>query len=158
MSQPSSLRPHSGLGRIMPLIGRLTSLVRCQVSRICQAAGYRITPEEADTLMINRHCNGISQTHLATILGKDKAAVTRLIDALVRSRLVGRVRDEQDRRVIWARITEEGERAFEDIWPELMDLSGQALAGIDEEDLRHLERTLTAINTNLGRIEGADCA
>ncbi len=149
MNESTSVRLHEGLGAIMPLVGCLTSLVRCQVSRICQAAGYRLTPEEADMLMMIRHCGDLPQSRLATMLGKDKAAVTRLINSLVRSGLVGRVQDERDRRVIRARITKEGERAFAQIWPALMRLSDQALAGIGEEDQQRLQAILSAINTNL---------
>jgi len=143
---------HEGLGSIMPLVGFLTSHVRYHVSRICREAGYNITPEEADTLMIIRHFHGLPQSRLADILGKDRAAVTRLMNSLVKSGLVGREQDQQDRRIVRAQITEEGERAFVQVWPELMKLSDQALDGIDEKQLAALRQALTAINTNLGRL------
>ena len=136
----------------MPLVGFLTSHVRYHVSRICKNAGYNITPEEADTLMIIRHFHGLPQSRLAEILGKDKAAVTRLMNSLVKSGLVGREQDQKDRRIVRAQITDEGERAFVQVWPELMRLSEQALAGIAESELAGLRSTLAAINANLGRL------
>jgi len=138
-----------GLGVIMPLIGCMTSHVRSQVSRVCKDAGYNITPEEADTLMIIRHCDGLPQSQLALILGKDKAAITRIMNALVKSGLVGRIQDQQDRRIVRAQITEEGEQAFIQVWPELMKLSDQALAGISVQDIVLMQRTLISINANL---------
>ena len=143
---------HEGLGSVMPLVGFLTSHVRYHVSRICKDAGYNITPEEADTLMIIRHFHGLPQSRLAEILGKDKAAVTRLMNSLVKSGLVGREQDQQDRRIVRARITEEGERAFVQVWPQLMKLSEEALESIGEEQLAALRQTLAAINANLGRL------
>ena len=141
-----------GLGLIMPLIGCMTSQVRCQVSRICRQAGYPLTPEEADMLMIIRHFNGIPQSRLAAILGKDKAAVTRMVNALVKSGLVGREQDQQDRRIVRACITEQGERAFDRVWPELRKLSDQALQGLSEQDIAEICRILTVINGNLDKL------
>jgi len=141
-----------GLGAIMPLVGCMTSQVRCQVSRICRQAGYPITPEEADMLMIIRHFDGISQSRLAAILGKDKAAVTRMVNALVKSGLVGREQDQQDRRVVRAYITGQGERAFDKVWPELKKLSDQALQGLSDADVAHICNLLRSINGNLEKL------
>ena len=148
-----------GLGLIMPLMGYMTSHVRYHVSRICKDVGYDLTPEEADTLMIIRHCNALPQSLLANILGKDKAAVTRLMNSLVRSGLVGRVQDQKDRRIVRAQITEEGERAFIQIWPELKKLSKQALHGISDRDMSRLCELFGMINANLNTLteQRIDC-
>ncbi len=143
---------NEGLGIIMPLVGCMTAHVRSHVSRICKGAGYNLTPEEADTLMIIRHCDGLPQSQLALILGKDKAAITRLMNSLVKSGLVGRIQDQQDRRIVRAQITEEGKQAFIQVWPELMKLSDQALAGINAQDVASMQQTLMTINTNLGAL------
>jgi len=140
---------NGGLGAIMPLIGCMTSHVRHHISRICRDAGHTLTPEEAGTLMIIRHFDSLPQSKLASILGKDKAAVTRLMNALVKSGLVGRVQDEQDRRVIRAQITAAGDQVFVKVWPELMKLSDDALKGISDEDIEQLGITLQLINDNL---------
>lgn len=152
--------PSSGdLGTIMPLIGFMSSHVRFHISRICSEAGHPITPEEAGTLMIIRHFNGLPQTRLAAILGKDKAAVTRLMNALVKSGLVGRAQDEHDRRIVRAQITAQGDKAFEAVWPELKKLSDEALKDIPQQDLDHLHRVLKTINANLAALTGKfqDC-
>lgn len=143
-----------GLGAVMPLIGFMTSHARFHISRICRDAGYALTPEEADTLMLIRHFNGLTQSRLAQILGKDKAAITRLMNSLVKSGLVERAQDLQDRRVIRAQITAEGERAFVQVWPEITRLSDLALSGISEAELAALCRTLAAINANLCELTG----
>jgi len=146
-----------GLAFIMPLIGCMTSQVRSQVSKICKHAGYSLTPEEADTLMIIHHCDGLPQTQLANVLGKDKAAITRLMNALVKSGLVGRIQDQQDRRVLRAQITAEGKQAFIQVWPELMKLSDQALKGIPAQNIHIMQQTVTTINENLA-VYRQDCA
>jgi len=143
---------NSGLGAIMPLVGCMTSHVRYHISRICSDAGHDLTPEEAGTLMIIRHFNGLPQSRLASILGKDKAAITRLMNALVKSGLVGRIQDQHDRRVIRAQITEDGEQAFIKVWPELMKLSDEALKQVSELELEQLSKVLLMINANLGTL------
>jgi len=145
-----------GLGAIMPLIGCMSSHVRQHISRICRDAGHMLTPEEAGTLMIIRHFNGLPQSRLASILGKDKAAVTRLMNALVKSGLVERVQDEHDRRVIRAQMTTDGEQVFVKVWPELIKLSNGALNGISEHELEQLAKTLQVINANLLSLTEAD--
>jgi len=152
MKNGPTYQPGEGLGAMMPLIGCMTSQIRHHVSRICKDAGYNITPEEADTLMIIRHFDGLPQSKLASILGKDKAAVTRLMNVLVNCGLVGRVQDQKDRRIIRAQITAEGESAFVQIWPELKDLSDQALSGIPVQDLACMRDVFSVINANLKAI------
>jgi len=152
MNNDPQQQEKEGLSLIMPLVGYMTSHVRYHVSRICKDVGYELTPEEADTLMIIRHCNGLPQSLLANILGKDKAAVTRLMNSLVGSGLVGRVQDQNDRRVVRAQITEEGECAFIQLWPELKKLSVQALDGISDEDMSRLCELFSKINSNLNTL------
>ena len=138
-----------GLGEIMPLIGCMTSLVRYQVSRICAHEGYTLTPEEADTLMLIYHCEGLPQSQLAKMLGKDKASVTRLMNVLVKSGLVGRVQDANDRRIIRACMTAEGKKAFARIFPQLKALSEQVLHGVAESDIAVAKQVITAMTSNL---------
>ncbi|MDX8411862.1 MAG: MarR family transcriptional regulator [Mariprofundaceae bacterium] len=140
---------NKGLGAIMPLLGCMTSQVRHHVSRICKASGYDLTPEESDMLMIIRHFNDLPQSQLANMLGKDKAAITRLMNTLVKSGLVGRVQDQQDRRIIRAQITEEGNQAFVRLWPELKKLSEQALKDVSDSEMDQLCKVLAKMNANL---------
>ncbi len=146
-----------GLGRLMPLIHCLVSRVRCRVSRICQEAGYPLTPEETDMLLLIRHCNGLPQSHLARMLGKDRASVTRLMNRLVEHGLVMRDRDVRDRRIIRARITEKGKQAFISIWPALEALSGTALAGLSEAEISKACTLMARINANLAMADDEDC-
>ncbi len=133
----------------MPLIGQVMTHARCHVSNACAGLGYKLTAEEAGTLMIIYQCDGMPQSILANILGKDKASVTRVMNALVKSGLVGRVQDEHDRRVIRAHITEEGKLAFVDILPALMAISDQALSGVSEKELHIAQKVLSQMNANL---------
>jgi DNA-binding MarR family transcriptional regulator len=83
------------------------------------------------------------------MLGKDKTAVTRLVNALVKSGLVGRVQDKQDRRMVRACITAEGKTAFTRIFPQLMALSQRAFQGLSHEDIDLMQRILKQMVENL---------
>ncbi len=145
-----------GLRMIMPLVSCMSVHVSWHVKQICEKEGYKLTPEEAGTLMMINHCEGLTQSELANMLGKDKAAVTRLMNALVKSGLVGRLQDSQDRRVIRACITPEGKKAFTRIFPQLMALSQRALQGLSLEDIESVQRVMKKM---IGNLSGqGDCS
>lgn len=134
----------------MPLMGHLMCYMRQQTSQAYAQLGFDITPEAADALMIIQHFDGLPQTKLADILGKDKASITRLLNSLVKAELVERIQDQEDRRIIRAHITAKGKQVFEAILPKLQQLSDDALQGIDETSFKQTILTLGDIvnNTN----------
>ncbi len=60
-----------------------------------------------------------------------RTRVSRLVDEMVSAGLVEKIRDEEDRRVVWAAMTRSGERAFRTTAP-------QYLRRIEEHFSRHL--------------------
>ncbi len=132
----------------MPLIGHLMCYMRQQTSLAYAQLGFDITPEAADALMIIQHFDGLPQTKLADILGKDKASITRLLNSLVKAELVERIQDQEDRRIIRAHITAKGKQVFETILPKLQQLSDDALQGIDDASFKQTLLTLGDIVSN----------
>ncbi|MCF6208342.1 MAG: MarR family transcriptional regulator, partial [Ghiorsea sp.] len=137
------------IATVMPLVGQLMCFMRQQISQAYQDLGYDIAPESAQAMMIIQHFDGLPQSKLADILGKDKAAVTRLLNSLVRLNLVERIQDKSDRRIIRAHITPEGKTVFEQFMPKLQALSDLALAGISSEDFLQTVTTMTKITANI---------
>ena len=58
-------------------------------------------------LEIHEHAR-LSMGKLAEHLRLDQTTLSRSVDGLVRKRLVSRLRDDQDRRVVWVQLTEAG--------------------------------------------------
>ncbi len=137
------------IAAVMPLVGQLMCFMRQHISQAYKDLGYDITPEAAQALMIIQHLEGLTQTKLAQILGKDKASVTRLLNSLVQLNLVERVQDTDDRRIIRAHITPKGEKVFEQFIPKLHALSDLTLQGISEENFRQTLHTLHHITNNI---------
>jgi DNA-binding MarR family transcriptional regulator len=142
-----------GLGRIMPLVGQLSCLVRCQISEACHKAGYPLTPEQTTAFMVLHHFQDIRQSMLAHILDKDKASVSRLTNSLVEMGLAERRPDEHDRRAVRLLITGKGLRAFDDIFPAIREISGIALKDVSEAELSTIERCLSLMIENLSSLK-----
>ncbi|MDQ7002192.1 MAG: MarR family transcriptional regulator [Ghiorsea sp.] len=140
------------IGNMMPLIGHLMCFMRHQISQAYKELGYDITPEAAQALTIIQHFDGLTQTKLAQILGKDKASITRLLNSLVQLGLVERMQDSNDRRIIRAHITIKGKNTFQQFLPKLHALSDLTLQGISEEDVKQTLHTLTRITSNIHSI------
>jgi DNA-binding MarR family transcriptional regulator len=50
----------------------------------------------------------MTMSQLAAALRLDHSTLSRTIEGLVRSKLVARLRDESDRRLVWVRLTDHG--------------------------------------------------
>lgn len=92
-------------------------------SRLAVLRTLYCAPERSMALSAISKAAGISPT-----------MVTNLIDGLVRSGLVSRVGNPDDRRVSIARLTPEGEETFQKILPIMSDRMTQACAGFTDEE------------------------
>ena len=70
-----------------------------------------LTMSQLKTIMLLVETGGLSGRDLAERLGIGPSAVTALVDRLVQRGYARREEDRADRRVSWARPTEQGDRA-----------------------------------------------
>jgi DNA-binding MarR family transcriptional regulator len=85
----------------------------------------------------------------------DKPTITGIANRLERKGLIKKVRDEEDRRVFKAILTEKG-RGLEDVLLQMaLNVNLDVMKGLSEEDMRAFKRLLRkALNNALGMIEG----
>jgi len=57
----------------------------------------------------------LTMGQLATHLKLDYSTLSRTVDSLVKKKLVARLRDDGDRRLVWIRLTQDGLTTCEDI-------------------------------------------
>jgi len=57
----------------------------------------------------------MTMSQLAAALRLDHSTLSRTVEGLVRGKLVARLRDESDRRLVWVRLTDRGTTACADI-------------------------------------------
>ena len=82
---------------------------------------------------------------LANFLKLSKSSATQLVERLVRLKLVKRVDDMEDRRIIRIVITKDGQREFTKQRTKLIEKMKKIFSKIPKEDVRELIR----IHTNL---------
>lgn len=77
---------------------------------------------------------------LADALSMTKANVTHLIDSLEKKGFVKRTKDESDRRATLLRVTEHGEKVYNELLEELSKLVEEVTAKLSQEDLSLISR------------------
>ena len=88
-------------------------------------------------------------SELASRAGVTRATITGLIDGLEKSRWVQRQIHPDDRRSTIVELTQEGIAFLRSILPDHAEYITGMVRGIPEEDLLHLEQTLTRLEENL---------
>jgi DNA-binding MarR family transcriptional regulator len=122
---------------------------------ICQTynAVYRLTE-----LVLLPHGLSVVQFHLLSILKgaggslatgeigrvmvRQSKTLTGLVDRLEEPGLVERVFDRRDRRKIWVRLTEEGVRKLEEVFPVVTGLTEELLSGLSGQERGQLQATV----------------
>lgn len=141
MFDPDSLIPY--------WVNRLGFLIRRDIAQRFQAAGHDVSPEEwAILLMLWKH-GRLAPSILADLTIKDRTTITRLVDGMVRKRLVRRLPDPEDRRRMLISPSEQGAALRDHLVPLARDLIDTASAEIPAEDLETTRRTLRAMVQNL---------
>ncbi|MFZ5815124.1 MAG: MarR family winged helix-turn-helix transcriptional regulator [Bacillota bacterium] len=77
-------------------------------------------------------------SEVANQLGVTLSAATGLVDRLVKAKLVTRERDQEDRRVVWVKITPEGEQAVKAAEERRRAAFREMVKNLPEEDLARL--------------------
>jgi DNA-binding MarR family transcriptional regulator len=97
--------------RVRELKGLLTELGRMRSLREPMAdLSQSLTPPQIHTLMWLKEDGALALSTIAARVGCAAPTITGVIDRLERSKLVARVRDTADRRVILVKLTAAGER------------------------------------------------
>lgn len=104
--------------------------------------------------------NGISQSKLAIISGKDNPGMTRILDNLERQGIIKRKRDSRDRRVIKIYLDSRAKKMIRDIEPLYQKLSEITFKGFSERQRNSLtsmcKKMRENCNTALEMIEEED--
>src|SRR4051812_27040826 len=110
-------------------------------------AGRRLQSERQSMLVWQAlayldHIGMMPQVALAEGLGQHAAGISRLVDDLVRERLVSRKKAVNDRRVVLVKLTRKGRSRLEAGRPLVEDAVEQVLEPLDRDDRRALRNLL----------------
>lgn len=112
-------------------------------------AGLSVTVDQWLILKNLQENPQINQQELSRKVFKDNASVTRIIELLVKSNLVKREINEEDRRRNYLSVTEEGDKILAQVQPIILKNRAKALAGIDTKELQVMRKNLQQIIHNV---------
>ncbi|QBF30513.1 MarR family transcriptional regulator [Thalassococcus sp. S3] len=78
----------------------------------------------------------------------EKSTLSRALDALEADGLIVRSMDREDSRAIRISITPDGRRAFEEVWPDMLDSYEAMFAGIGDDERQAFLGTLKKMLKN----------
>lgn len=110
---------------------------------------FGITVDQWSILKNLRQYADLSQKELAEYCGKDQPTLTRIVDLLVRKKLVERRANPADRRSFVVHLTPEGKHKIDTLAGNISEIRMQAWKNLNETDFEHLKRILNTIYDNL---------
>jgi len=134
------------------LLHHLMYAFRQGLARRYTEQGYKVTHEEIMLLLLLRQEDGLTQTHIAEVLAKDKAVITRLLNGLVKKGYVERLAGQSDRRLVCAFLTVEGTKLSQQLFPMVLDFVSDALNGVEQDEFDAACAVLRRIIANLESI------
>jgi len=107
-----------------------------------------ITVDQVLVLTVIESSPDIAQHEIASLLFKDYASITRMIELLVKNEYLTRSINETDRRKFTLKISAKGETTLKQLKPIILKNRTDALEGISESEVNQLFTTLNKIINN----------
>lgn len=135
-----------GMTRILPILGKIF------VRGIRTKTSY---PQHVVHVMgALSHHGKLTMSGIGTHLSMPKPQVTTLIDRLVSEKLVERLNDENDRRIIYIQLTERGVGKFAEIKLLMTESLRSLLGDLDEATLSKLKDSSSYVAQILSELVG----
>lgn len=112
-------------------------------------AGYDITVDQWLVLKKIWDNEQINQVELATSLFKDTASITRILQLLVKKKLVRKDFKENDRRHLLLSLTAKGEQLYKQLLPLVKGMRMQGVADFTEGEREQVKKLLMKMIKNL---------
>lgn len=127
-------------------------------SSVYRAAGHKtlkthgqddITREQLSILLISSLTDGLYQTQIANILGKDRPNITRMIDILETKGFIKREKDENNRRILKVYLTDKGRDKVKFVKPLKERMQAAQYKGMSDEEIQTLVNLLRKVRRNI---------
>ncbi|WP_375244917.1 MarR family winged helix-turn-helix transcriptional regulator [Sphingomonas parapaucimobilis] len=134
---------------------RLCFEVLALASAIDRACAARLAPHRLSEgrfvllLLLRDQPSGLAPHELAARAGVTRATVTGLLDGLERDGFLVRHHDREDRRRVWARLTEMGQAVTTDLFLEHGKWIGSLFAGTAPAEREHIGELLRRVRRNM---------
>lgn len=131
------------------LLNKTTRALSTRLQSLFTQAGLDVTSEQWMILLLLWQHDGRSPHQIADIIGKDRAAVTRLIDGLERRNLVVRISDKSDGRQKAINLTAQGRAMEEKLIPLGILNIQKGMQGLGDTEIEICKTVLRKLYTNL---------
>lgn len=128
--------PLTVANQLRPVLLRLARELRQETEQL------GVTSRQVTLLWLIRENPGLSLRELAAEERISAPALSGYVDRLEKAGLVGRVRDEHDRRRVGLALTGEGERLLKRVRARRTTWLADRLKGLDDDDLEAIERAI----------------
>lgn len=108
-----------------------------------------ITREQFSILLLLSLGDGLYQTQIANILGKDRPNITRMIDVLETKSFIRREKDETNRRILKVYLTDKGRMEADKIKPLKDRMNAAQYKGMSDEEVHTLVKLLQKVRNNI---------
>ncbi len=128
---------------------QLVHVLKREMHHCAEEIGFDITPMHIRVLKIIDRKKGCTAIDIANFLERDKAQVTRLLNALLKQNLIVKVPNPEDKRSQCLRIGTEGEVIISKIKDIDSHIFQKITANLSHEDLSEFERISGLMRNNL---------
>lgn len=112
-----------------------------------------LTPLQIQALRMMARNDKLAMNEISSRMHMSKQQLTRFVDGLVRRNLFERVYDDNNRRSIFIRITEEGLNELKIFAEEGIEFFAFQLEELSDEEVGRVEEALATIEEILGKLE-----
>ena len=127
-----------------------SSIYRAASQKVLKNHGLNdITREQFGILLLLSLTDGLYQTQIANILGKDRPNITRMIDILETNGYIRREKDENNRRILKVYLTEKGLKNVEVAKPFKDRMNAAQYRGMTDEEIYTLVVLLRKVRKNI---------
>ncbi|TYR80558.1 MarR family transcriptional regulator [Priestia megaterium] len=114
---------------------------------------YNITPEQWTVLKHLSEVEQVTQKQLAEKADKDQATLTKILDLLEKRNCVKRLKNPDDRRSFFIKITSEGLALKEELNVHIEKLFASLIKGLDSEKLEVYSQILTQFELRAEKLQ-----
>jgi len=116
-------------------------------------ANEDLTFSQLDILVCLNRTRGLPLTEVADRLLVTGGNITGLIDRLEHAGLVTRQRDNKDRRIVWARLTERGYAVYRELMPRYIETMQKVNSYLTPAERKELARLLKKLGAGVRKKE-----
>lgn len=131
------------------MLGATYHTLHSYMSKKLSCHNLPVTAEQGKLIMFISRNEGINQQEIATILMKEKPAITRLLDVLESKNYVLRVPDKTDRRNKLVYLTNAGKVFAEELKPMVLEAMNEARSLFTDEEFVEFKRLLHKLKSGL---------